>query len=131
MLVSLDNSQEERALGIWWDVSSDSFSFKFDQREASMTKRGILKVTSSIFDPLGFMTPFVLRAKVLLQELWRQGIGWDDTIEGDIIHKWKEWMTNANSLADIKIGRCYTDDVESAPTRNELHIFGVVELESG
>ena len=81
--VNLDNNREQRALGIRWEVNADSFSFKFERQNVPMTKRGILKVISSVFDPLGFVTPFVLKGKVIIQELWRRKYEWDDIVAED------------------------------------------------
>ena len=50
---------KERTLGITWDIVKDSFIFEsltFEREE--VTKRAILKIVASIFDPLGFISPF-------------------------------------------------------------------------
>jgi hypothetical protein len=70
----------ERALGIGWDVESDSFVFNTSIRTGPVTKRQIVSVVGSIFDPIGFLTPFTLRAKCIIQELWRRQLGWDEEI---------------------------------------------------
>ena len=57
--VSLDKDRIEKALGVIWDVSTDVFTYKFEIEDVGMTKRSILKVTSSIFDPLGIIAPFI------------------------------------------------------------------------
>ncbi|XP_043983761.1 uncharacterized protein LOC122837472 [Gambusia affinis] len=59
----------ERALGLQWCIQSDSFKFKASLQERSHTRRGILSVVSSLYDPLGFLAPFIITAKLLLQEL--------------------------------------------------------------
>ena len=58
-----------------------------------MTKRGMLKITASIFDPLGIVSPFVVRAKLLLQRLWSMKFDWDQPLEGDILHAWEAWLS--------------------------------------
>jgi len=64
---SLDLQHEalplERALGVRWDVETDMFDFAAGVKEKPMTRRGMLSVVSSIFDPLGFLNPFILPAK--------------------------------------------------------------------
>ena len=45
------------------------------------TKRGILSQVSSVFDPLGIVAPFVMRANALLQHIWMQGYEWDQQID--------------------------------------------------
>ena len=65
---SFNSDMKERTLGIKWEVVKDSFIFEsltFEREE--VTKRAILKIVASIFDPLGFVSPFVLTAKSFLK----------------------------------------------------------------
>ena len=70
----------ERALGVQWNVQADTFSFKIASKEKPATRRGILSIVSSIYDPLGFVSPCILPAKGILQDLCLKGLGWDDQI---------------------------------------------------
>ena len=45
------------------------------------TKRNVLRKVATIFDPLGFVCPWVIVAKILLQELWMRGYDWDDKVQ--------------------------------------------------
>ena len=78
--LDLDHLPLERALGVYWDAKSDTFKFKAVQGGKPSTKRGILSFVSSLFDPLGFLSPFVFSVKILLQELWRDKLPWDQEI---------------------------------------------------
>ncbi|XP_062605642.1 uncharacterized protein LOC134267449 [Saccostrea cucullata] len=69
----------ERAVGVQWCVESDVFRFNIEVNKKPLTRRGILSMISSVFDPLGFLAPFVLRAKKILKELSIIHLGWDDT----------------------------------------------------
>ena len=53
----------ERALGVKWCVETDTFGIKVDIKFKPPTRRGILSNVSSVYDPLGLATPFVLPAK--------------------------------------------------------------------
>ena len=67
-----------RALGIRWDPKSDSLGLALphtDRPPAQNTKRGILKKLAGLYDPLGWTSPFVIRAKVMLQRTWSRGLG--------------------------------------------------------
>ena len=44
------------------------------------TKRNYLKQIATLFDPLGMMSPFIIRAKVLMQEIWACSLDWDDPL---------------------------------------------------
>ena len=45
--------------------------------QRAMTRRGIVSAVYSIFDPLGFIAPYVMKAELLLR------LGWDDPLEED------------------------------------------------
>ncbi|GFT08114.1 integrase catalytic domain-containing protein [Nephila pilipes] len=44
------------------------------------TKRFILQILGRIFNPIGFLGPFIIRLKILLQELWIAEINWDNKL---------------------------------------------------
>ncbi|XP_028412050.1 uncharacterized protein LOC114534778 [Dendronephthya gigantea] len=64
--------QIERALGVKWCVNSDTFSFNVAVQQRPYTRRGILSVVSSVYDPLGLASPFIFPAKVLLRDICRR-----------------------------------------------------------
>ena len=47
-----------------------------------MTKGIALSKINSIYDPLGLITPFTIKAKMLLKNLWKRGFRWDEDIDG-------------------------------------------------
>lgn len=57
----------ERVLGVQWCVESDVFKFRITLRDRPLTRRGILSVVSSVYDPLGMLAPVILNAKKILQ----------------------------------------------------------------
>ncbi|KAK5933226.1 hypothetical protein CgunFtcFv8_004872 [Champsocephalus gunnari] len=61
-----------RALGTQWCTESDTFRFKVQTQDRPATRRGILSIVSSTYDPLGFLAPSVLPAKLLLRGLCRE-----------------------------------------------------------
>lgn len=73
-------------LGLKWNVETDKFVWEVSAKvqqlleEKPMTRCGVLPVVSSLFDPLGFISPFIMKAKLLLQELCRKKVGWDGVI---------------------------------------------------
>ena len=95
----------ERALGVEWCAETDNFKFKVAMKEKPATRRGILSVASAIYDPLGMVAPVILTAKMLLQELCRLGLGWDDPIPDEILSKWHKWITGLPALDSFTIPR--------------------------
>ena len=82
---SFNSDIKERTLKIKWNLVEDSFIFESLTCETEeVTKRAILKIVASLFDPSGFVSLFVLTAKIFLQELWRIKLDWDTIIDDNL-----------------------------------------------
>lgn len=106
----------EKVLGMWWCITSDAFTYsiRFNKLNKEVlfgkrrpTKREVLRTLMSVFDPLGFLAAFLVYVKMLLQEIWRSSIGWDDKIEDSHFEKWLIWIGELPKIEKIKIPRCY------------------------
>lgn len=51
--LSKDDLPVERSLGVKWCVETDTFGFKVDIKFKPPTRRGLLSIVSSVYDPLG------------------------------------------------------------------------------
>ena len=121
--IGLTEPATERVLGILWDIKQDSFQFKILLDIHPTTRRKILSVTSTIFDPLGWISPFTLRARGILQQMCRDGLSWDDTVPTDILDDWKSWCREVPSLHKLSIRRCFHYDDYEFDKVVELHHF--------
>ena len=88
----------ERALGVVWYIKTDVLSLKITIKTRPSTKRGILSVVGSVYDPLGMTIPFVVPTKILLQQLCRYGYGWDDQAPPECQERWERWLQDLNLL---------------------------------
>ena len=77
---SLNEPTENRALGVCWRIQEDQIGFQVQRMEQPLTKRGILSMLSSVYDPLGLASPFVLRARRIVQRLCDKKVDWDEPI---------------------------------------------------
>ena len=121
--LDLDQLPINRTLGLSWDAETDEFYFTSISTDKPATKRGILSVMSSLFDPLVFLAPFVLPVKVLLQELWQQKVGWDDEIRDQQLGVWQRWLNSLSQLPKVRIARCYFNTDMTCTNMIELHLF--------
>ncbi|XP_033725905.1 uncharacterized protein LOC117315432 [Pecten maximus] len=107
---NLDLSQErlpvECALGVEWCVEEDVFRFNVTVKDITPTRRNMLSIVSSIFDPLGFLSPFTLRGKKILQELCQNGIDWDEPLQTYLQPQWESWIADIHNLRLITIPMC-------------------------
>ena len=76
----------------------------------------------SIFDPLGFLTPYTIRSRILMREVWQSGIGWDDLIHDNEYLRWKEWINDLKIVKDFRLSRCH-QNINFQTNSAELHIF--------
>ncbi|XP_031575495.1 uncharacterized protein LOC116309086, partial [Actinia tenebrosa] len=121
--LDLDKLPMERALGVTWDAESDTFRFKVIPTNKSPTKRGVLSVVSSLFDPLGFLAPLTLSVKILLQDLWRAGVSWDQEIPEPYLSIWREWSRGIPHVVHVQIPRCFQSPELSVIVNIQLHTF--------
>ncbi|XP_068726557.1 uncharacterized protein [Montipora capricornis] len=68
-------------------------------------------------------TPFTIRAKMLLQELWQRGLQWEDWLDEDIADQWRSWKSKLSQLSCITIPHYFMGNIESTSSI-ELHGFG-------
>ena len=123
-----EQPKEHRVLGLLWDTTEDVFRFQTNLPSRPVSRRGLLSVTSSIYDPLGLISPFVLRAKSILQDLCRDGLTWDDPVSLEIQQRWEQWLAEAELLKDVKVPRCYKGDNFHDIRKAELHSFSDASL---
>jgi len=125
-LAALCDSLEElptlKTLGVVYSAKNDAFSFKIAAKEfkAGWTKRTILKMFATLYDPLGLIAPFVIVARICFQKLWEKQYNWDDEVDQSDLKKWLEWVESLPKLQQLQIPRCLR------PAQHEeesLHIF--------
>lgn len=121
--LDLDAPTIERTLGQCWDFRRDCFVLKITGKNLSGScKRDLLRTVASIFDPLGFLAPVLITAKILLQDVWRTKADWDDKLDPKLLDRWRHWCGSLSSLENLAIPPCYTPGMDVEPVR-ELHIF--------
>lgn len=89
----LKEFQEEntiRTLGLLWDTNSDQFTFQVPPVTDSEhpTKRKILSAIARLYDPLGWLSPVTIVAKILLQNLWLSKLDWDTPLPNELASSW-------------------------------------------
>ncbi|XP_065355015.1 uncharacterized protein LOC135949392 [Calliphora vicina] len=105
--LKLDASSTIKTLGIRWNAITDSFYYVVDTIEVtpSTTKRRILSVIARLFNPLGWLGPIVIIAKILMQELWEEKSDWDEGVSPLILTQWNSFLKNLPFVTNIKIPR--------------------------
>ena len=123
--LSMADLPSVKTLGVVWSASSDQFSFSATSlvEDIVLTKKKFLSKISTLFDPLGFVTPFVVRAKIPMQEVKISGVDWDDQLPENILDKPKKWFAKLQDLGSIKIDRGLRRPTNQVVTDQSFHVF--------
>ncbi|XP_043199886.1 uncharacterized protein LOC122369305 [Amphibalanus amphitrite] len=119
---SLDTFRE-RALGCAWIPAKDVVGIYSRVSVTSLTKRGMLQGMASVFDPLGMVSPFILKAKVLIQRLWTLKYAWDQKLRSPELEECQLWFEQVTHLPDIATPRYFKGAGSHETARRELHVF--------
>ncbi|XP_062143168.1 uncharacterized protein LOC133850923 [Drosophila sulfurigaster albostrigata] len=105
--LKLEDSSTAKTLGIRWQAHDDEFFFMPPEvaHQDSYTKREVLSQIAKLFDPAGWLAPFVIRAKIFMQEIWLRTLEWDEHLPTDLSLQWKEYLQSYPALGKIRIPR--------------------------
>lgn len=125
--------QADKVLGMWWQTADDNLTYslrfvsiytEITESHQPPTKRQLLKLLMSIYDPLGLIAQFLVGLKMILQEVHRTPVNWDDHIEEEQFKKWQSWVQHLPKIENIRLPRCYLNQIPSwDDTRVSLHTF--------
>ena len=124
--VDLDHNElpSAKTLGVWWLAQEDVFTFKENAPGGNtvFTKCKFLKKIAILFDTLGLLAPYTIRAKLLLQEMWTAGLEWDDELPEALTHAERSWFSELKNLKQLQIPRCLGQKERTSDTMS-LHTF--------
>lgn len=118
----IDEKGGARVLGMHWAFDGDWLKFHLrDVMETTgeVTKRIVLRILMTVFDPLGLIAHFVIEGKLVLRRIWRQKTDWDTPITGELAEDWRTWCRKMPQIALLDIPRHYGVDVNNS----ELHVM--------
>ena len=130
--VDLNLEQEintEKVLGMHWCVEKDEIVFKVNYLEKlkivpekGVTKREFLRILMSVFDPHGYIGHYTVHGKIILQDVWRSKIEWDEQLKDKEKEKFIKWIHELNNIKSFHIPRCLSYNIPMAD-EIELHTF--------
>ena len=109
-----------KVLGYPWDPNTDLLSIPVTTIEGIIpnTKRNLLIILASLFDPCGWLAPFLVLSRMLHQQTWLAGLDWDDPLPDHLQKEANRWFAQLSEIKDFKIRR----QVLKEPIK-EIHIF--------
>ena len=130
--LSHDSLPVARTLGVEWCPEEDVFKITYTKAVSkdgsSITRRSILSSISSLFDPLGLISPVLLSGRLILRDVCKDGRSWDESIGTEKEDEWLSWIANLEELNNLKVKRCLQtglNDIVSV----EMHHFSDASLQ--
>ena len=110
-------------LGLIWNIHRDDIHIKYNSKIVisdphKLTKRKVVSALSSIFDPLGLISPLLVRGKIFIQKLWLSKFSWDDELPQDLCYEFESITSSLIQCSDIPFPRFVV-----VPNQCDLHIF--------
>ncbi|KAF8791615.1 hypothetical protein HNY73_006456 [Argiope bruennichi] len=105
-----DHGQGSGFLGLNWYPIEDEIKLNLKDVRNSLefgitngtSKRHVLRVISQIFDPCGLISPFVITVKILIQELWKRGLEWDEQLPQDLEEKCNTLCSELSAIDNLR-----------------------------
>ncbi|KMQ90572.1 bel12-ag transposon polyprotein [Lasius niger] len=115
-------SADHSVLGLRWNPTDDSFALSIQRTQPTTpTKRSVLSRTARLFDPLGWLAPLIIRAKLLVQTAWLQHLDWDVPLAAREAAAWTTLEEELPLLEGIRLPRWFGYDGTASTL--ELHGF--------
>ena len=80
-------------------------------------KRKTLPLVSSIYDPLGWVSPLTVLGKIFLQTLWKEKMGWDQTLNTEQVKVIRDILIDLQRVDEFTFPRHILHE------HTELHVF--------
>lgn len=93
---SLTDQDTISTLGLSWQPSTDTSHFSLGtwNPPAHMTERSLMSDMNRIFDPIGLITPILIKGKIFMQQLWLLKLSWDSVLSADLQTRWINFYSN-------------------------------------
>jgi len=115
-------TEGQAVLDLRWDSERDQLALSVrSPSPAPITKRSLLSRAAQLFDPLGWITPVVARAKLLIQAGWLQRLDWDAPLAEEEAVLWTRLESELPYLEEIRIPQWMHGDAPGC--RTEIHGF--------
>ncbi|CAG5003707.1 unnamed protein product [Parnassius apollo] len=101
------DAESNKTLGLTWNPHTDQFTFKapLSNTRDVTTKRTLLSDLSKLYDPLGWLSPVTMKAKLIFQQAWLASTNWDEPLPEDIQQEWTTFQQELPTINTIALQR--------------------------
>ena len=125
--IDIRESSNQSALGMIWNIHRDDFQLKCRVKPVPFTRRGVLSLIGSVYDPFNIVSPFTLQGKLIQRRILMgshdSGFDWDAPLPQSFESEWLAWVDELKHLDSVSIPRCYKESGFGDARTIELHVF--------
>ncbi|CAB0018071.1 unnamed protein product, partial [Nesidiocoris tenuis] len=107
------DTDKMKILGVSWNPTGDFFHYSPTELENVETKRDLLSCISQIYDPLGWLSPIVIKSRIVFRQVADQGFSWDSTLPPDVQSQWNKIQSQLPNVRNLRIPRYMSTSEES------------------
>ena len=112
----------QNVLSLEWDPRLDQLQVVASEKlmnEASwkLSKRNALALISSLFDPLGLLSPLSIRGRIFMQSLWKAKVNWDESLSEEYVKALTDILREFQQASEFTFPR------RVIFKSSELHVF--------
>ncbi len=97
---------ETKILGILWNSIMDKITIPIitglKEETGHQTMRKVIANVAKVFDPLGLLSPWVLKGKLIIQELWKKKSDWDKILPPSQQKVFNKWLVKSKNVTFFK-----------------------------
>ena len=123
-----EESGDHSALGINWDPVQDTLSLSLNLPQKEYTRRGVLSVIGSLYDPMGYISPIILEGRLFQREALTNPSDntttslWDQPLPEELYGRWDSWRKSLHGLDKLILPRCLYP-VDITPVKHHICAF--------
>ena len=124
----VEDSKEKSVLGVQWNIEKDELIVGIpevvnEDSDMIVTKRYVVHTVGKFFDPIGVLSPVVVRFKMFFQELCEAKIEWDQPLVGSLLDQWNALVSSLKGCSSICVPRYYYSGISGEIISQRLYGF--------
>ena len=110
---------------LWFNRINQLTNFSFRNHQSLIPTQRITlfencSLIACLFDPLGIIAPVIITLKIILQEIWKEGLAWDDRLPKEKRKSIQTWLDNYMCYNPIEIPRSLTRRKQTPMVRQTI-----------
>ena len=95
----------EKSIGVFWFSTTDELTFSTKVKDVPASKRTVLSIVITVYDPPGLLACWLKRLWMLLQNQQKLNLDLDDNIPEEFMTRWNRWLADLAEINTVRVKR--------------------------